>query len=121
MLTLRPEAGAAGMVFSPEFGGLNDELYNPPYFRCGQLDLGPRDCFEPIYGHGCLNTNSAIYNAPNAAWSSTFAHIIPDVESGVAVAARSAIWGFEPAYMDTTGAREALEYIVLEEWQLPHK
>jgi hypothetical protein len=120
-LTLRPEAADPGKVYSPAVSGLNDELYNPPYFECDPLDLGPRDCFEPIYAHGCLNTSSSIYGAPNSAWSTALAHIIPDVESGVAVAARSAVWGFEPAYLDTSEVREALEYIVFEEWQLPRK
>jgi hypothetical protein len=118
-LILRPEAAGPGKVYAPELSGLNDELYNPPYFRCGQLDLGPRDCFEPIYGHGCLNQNSAIYMAPNASWSSVFAHVVPKVDAGIGVAARSAIWGFEPAYLDTAQARNALEYILFEEWQLP--
>jgi hypothetical protein len=122
MLTLRPEAAGFGKAYAEDKKGLNDELYNPPYFRCGQLDVGPRDsCFTSIYGHGCLNTNSAIYDAPNAAWSSTFAHVIPDVESGVKVAARSAVWGFEPVFFDTVGVREALEIIIFDEWQLPRK
>jgi hypothetical protein len=120
-LELRDEVTGFGHAYAEDRKGLNDELYNPPYFRCGQLDLGPRDCFEPIYGHGCLNTNSAIYNAPNAAWSSTFAHVVPEVVAGVAVAARSVIWGFEPVFMDTVQVRGALEYIVFEEWQLPRK
>jgi hypothetical protein len=125
-LTLRPEVGEPGLVYAPDRSGLNDELYNPNpsnplYFNCGQLNLGPRDCFEPIYGHGCLNQSSAIYMAPNAFWTSVFAHVVPRVDAGVAVAARSTCWGFEPAYMDTTQAREALEYIILEEWKLPRK
>jgi hypothetical protein len=120
-LELRDEAAGTGRAYAEDKRGLNDELYNPPYFRCGPLDLGPRDCFQPIYGHGCLNTNSAIYNAPNAAWSSAFAHVFPDVDAGVAVAARSAVWGFEPVYMDTVQVREALEYILFQEWQLPRR
>jgi hypothetical protein len=120
-LTLRPEVGGSGKVYAPELSGLNDELYNPPYFRCGQLDLGPRDCFEPIYGHGCIKQSSAIYMAPNSFWTSTFAHVVPRVDAGVGVAARSTCWGFEPAYMDTTQAREALEYIIFGEWQLPRR
>jgi hypothetical protein len=121
LLTLRPEAAAPGRAYAEDRRGLNDELYNPPYFRCGHLDILPRDCFTPIYGHGCLNVNSVIYNAPNAAWSSAFAHVVPDVSAGVAVAARSAVWGFEPVFMDTVQVRGALEAIVFGEWQLPSK
>jgi hypothetical protein len=121
LLTLRPECSSFGKAYAEDKAGLNDEIYNPPYFRCGQLNLGPRDCFEPIYGHGCLNQSSSIYNAPNAAWSLTFAHVDPDVDIGVSTPARSAVWGFEPAYFDTTQTREALEYIIFEEWLLPRK
>jgi len=121
LLTLRPEVSAFGMAFAETKSGINDELYNPEYFHCGQLDLGPRDCFQPIYGHGCLNQKSAIYMAPNAAWSSAFAHVVPKVQSGISVAARSAVWGFEPAYFDTMATRGALEKIIFEEWKLPSK
>ncbi len=118
-LQLRPEVSGFGMAYAEDKSGLNDEIYNPPYFHCGRFNLGPRDCFEPIYGHGCLNAKSAIYDAPNAAWTSTYAHVAP--AAGGTVKARSAVWGFEPVFFDTLQVRGALEYIVFEEWKLPRK
>ncbi|NIM18983.1 MAG: hypothetical protein GTO51_01200 [Candidatus Latescibacteria bacterium] len=120
LLQLRPEVGEVGRFYAPDARGLNDEMYNPPYFiRCGSLRLEPRDCFEPIYGHGCIDGISAIYNAPNAAWTSVFANVIPDIPGGVG--ARSATWGFEPVFFDTTAVREAVEVILFDEWKLPQK
>jgi hypothetical protein len=127
-LTLRPECGGPGKYYSDK--GLNNELYNPEYFNCGQLDLGPRSvpnvlpedaCFEPIYLHVCNNMNSVLYNAPIAGWTNVFADIIPDWNGVDGPPARSAIFGFEPAYFDTTLVRQALEYIIFDEWKLPRK
>ncbi len=119
LLTLRPEVSGLSKFYGPDFRGLNSELYNPSYFTCGALDLGPRDCFEPIYGQGCLNINSVVYNEPIALWTSAFADIVPDIPGGIA--ARSALWGFEPFFMDTTAVRSALEIILFDVWELPSK
>jgi len=118
-LPLRSEVSAPGKYYAPDARGLNSELYNPPYFVCGQLDLGPRDCFEAIYGNGCINVSSAIYDAPVAAWTWAYADVFPKVSSGVAVAARSAVWGFEPFYFEPAAVRQALGVILFDEWQLP--
>jgi hypothetical protein len=120
-LALRPEVSDPGKFYAPDSRGLNCELYNPQYFSCFQLPLDPRECFEPIYGHGCIDGTSVIYSAPVAAWTSAFAHVVPDVAAGVAVAARSAVWGFEPYYFEPTSVRQALEVILFDEWMLPRK
>jgi hypothetical protein len=120
-LTLREEVGAPGKHFAPISQGLNSELYNPPYFSfCDWAELtGSRTCFEPIYGHGCIDTLASIYNAPVAVWTSAFAAVKPQVPGGIA--ARSAVWGFEPFFLDTTAVRQALEVILFEEWKLERK
>ncbi len=51
-----------GKTFAPDQRGLVNDIYNPPYFeqvcsRYAETDT-MRWCFEPIYGHGCLNTAS---------------------------------------------------------------
>jgi hypothetical protein len=121
-LTLRPESAGPGQFFAPDNRGLNAELYNAPYFRfCSLADSpGLRDCFEPIYANGCLNTSSVIYEAPVAFWSSTYADVLPDITEG-AVAARSAFFGFEPVFFNPDQVRPAIEHIVFDEWQLPRK
>ncbi len=116
LLTLRPEAGDDYKFYGPQTRGLNDELYNPPYFSCGLVNIGPRPCIETIYEHGCLDTFSPLYGAPAAIWTSVYADIVPEAGG---IAARSSVWGFEPAYFDTTQVREALEVILFNEWQLP--
>jgi hypothetical protein len=118
-LTLRSEVAGPGRFYEESRAGFNSELYNPPYFVCGSLPIGPEDCFEPIYGHGCLDLNSVIYNAPVAAWSSRFADVVPEVSGGVA--ARSAVWGFAPYYFEPAAVRQALEVILFDEWKLPGK
>jgi hypothetical protein len=120
-LQLRPEVAGPGKHFAPESRGLNCDLYNPQYFSCGIYDLGPRDCFEPIYGHGCLAEYSPLYGSPVAVWTSTYADVVPDIDGGVAVAARSAVWGFEPFYFEPASVRLALEVILFNEWQLPSR
>ncbi len=119
-LELRPEVAELGRSYSPDARGLINDVYNPPYFQstCPLVaeTEPPRECFQPIYGHGCLNTSSVIYNAPVGFWSSTFADRVPDVPDGVA--ARSAIWGFAPVFFKPEQVRKAIE-LILKEWQLP--
>jgi len=121
-LTLRPESAGPGKFYAPDSRGLNAEMYNSPYFEfCGYVDKpGVRGCFEPIYANGCLNTSSVIYGAPVAFWSSTYAHVKPDITVG-AVAARSAFFGFEPVFFNPAQVKPAIEHIIYDEWQLPRK
>jgi hypothetical protein len=130
-LTLRPEVAGPGKWYSAERSGLNGDIYNPPYFATvpkggdlqglcndvAELDP-PRDCFEAIYGNGCLNTDETrgIYKAPIAFWTKTFEDRVPDAGG---VAARSAIWGFHPVYFNPAEVKSALDIILFDEWQLP--
>jgi hypothetical protein len=122
VLELRPEVAAPGKLYAPDGQGLANDVYNPPYFE--QVCRGyaetepPRACFQPIYTHGCLNTNSQIYGAPIAFWTGTYADRVP--QAGGA-AARSAVWGFEPVFFKPTQVREALGAILFDEWKLPRK
>lgn len=126
-LNLRPEVSDPGKFY--EFVGLVVDLYNPEYFAtetdCGEPDGGvaeiipPRDCFEPIYGNGCSNENSLVYNAPVAYWTGTFKDRKADVPG--AVAARSAVWGFHPVYFEPDSVRQAIQIILHDEWKLPRK
>jgi hypothetical protein len=78
-----------------------------------------RWCFEPIYGHGCLNTASLVYGAPIAFWTRTFADRVPDAGGGPA--AKSVVWGFEPVFFKPEQVKTALDLILFDEWQLPRK
>ncbi|UCG52271.1 MAG: hypothetical protein JSW58_01570 [Candidatus Latescibacterota bacterium] len=122
-LELRPEVAGPGKVFAPENRGLVNDIYNPPYFQeiCGGVtETDPlRECFQPIYGHGCLNSSAVIYGAPVAFWTLQYADYVPDAPGGVA--AKSAIWGFDPVFFKPEQVKEAVELILFEEWQLPRK
>ncbi len=120
LLELRPEVADPGKAFAPDRQGLVNDVYNPPYFQtvCDRVaeTVPPRPCFQPIYTHGCLNTNSKIYGAPVAFWTGTFADRVPDAGG---VAARSAVWGFEPVFFKPAQVKRALDVILFDEWKLP--
>lgn len=123
LLELRPEVAAEGKTFAPDQRGLVNDIYNPPYFeqvcsRYAETDT-MRWCFEPIYGHGCLNTASLVYGAPIAFWTRTFADRVPDAGGGLA--AKSVVWGFEPVFFKPEQVKTALDLILFDEWQLPRK
>ncbi|UCH83080.1 MAG: hypothetical protein JSW50_11480 [Candidatus Latescibacterota bacterium] len=118
-MNLRPETAGPGRFFAPEHRGLNCDVYNPPYFAaiCDVAELFPqRSCFEPIWAHGCLDEGSAIYGAPIAFWTSTYADRVPD---NGGVAAKSAIWGFQPVYFNPDEVKTAIDIVLFDEWQLP--
>ena len=79
-----------------------------------ELDIQP--CFIPIYGHGCLDTNSPLYGSPVAFWTDKYSHVLPDAAGGVA--APSVVLGFEPYYFEPVPMREALEIILFDVWKL---
>jgi hypothetical protein len=84
--------------------------------KCAELSP-PRTCFQPMYGLECLNASSPVFGAPVAFWTSRFATRVPPA----GVPARSAVWGFEPAYFNPIEVEEALGIILFDEWQLPRK
>jgi hypothetical protein len=118
-LELRTEVSSPGRAYWENYKGLATELYNPPYFEfCTPSELMfPRQCFQPIYGHGCLDESSPLYNAPVAFWSGTYADVVPDTPRGVA--ARSVYLGFEPFYFNPNQVKEMMDIILFDEWQLP--
>ena len=123
LLELRPEVASPGRTFAPDQMGLVNDVYNAPYFDqvCDRFTETnpPRWCYQPIYGHGCLDESSLIYGAPIAFWTLTFADRVPDVGGGPA--ARSAVWGFEPVFFKPTQVEQALGIILFDEWKLPRK
>jgi hypothetical protein len=119
-LELRPEVSDVGKFYHEDAIGLNCDIYNPPYFgeTCDLAELSPpRDCFQPMYGLECLNQSAVTFGAPIAFWTSRYADV-PDVHG---IAARSAVWGFEPVYFKPDQVREALGIILFDEWQLSRK
>ncbi len=130
-LHLRDEASSPGRVFAPENNGYNCDIYNPAYFadrpvgggRPGTCniyaELNPvRPCIKPIYGNGCLDEASQIFNAPVAFWTTVFETRVPDAGG---TAARSAVFGFHPVYFRPAEFKLAMNIILFDEWKLPRK
>ncbi len=127
-LNLRPKvAGDATKFYHETKLGLNCDIYNPQYFAdltdCGGEKgvteyVPARGCFQPIYGLGCLDQSSVVFGATVAFWTTQFAGRVPDVGG---VAARSAVWGFQPVMMNPDEVKAALAVILHDEWQLQRK
>ncbi|MEE9269466.1 MAG: hypothetical protein V3V49_04320, partial [Candidatus Krumholzibacteria bacterium] len=116
-LELRAEVAGPNKFYREDQLGLNCDIYNPGYFGagCNRAESIPlRSCFEPMYGLECLNTSSRIFGEPVAYWTSQFANV-PNPNG---VAARSAVWGFEPVYFKPEQIKRALEIIFFDEWRL---
>ncbi len=119
-LTLRPETAGPNKYYQPSNQGLDVEVYNPQYFTslCRYVP-NPRACFQAIYGCGMLDTSEPTYNQPVAFFTSAYADRVADVPG--AVGARSVVFGFPPVYFNPSEVRQAIEYILFDEWQLPRK
>jgi len=119
-LTLRPEAAGPGQWFEPDHLGLDAEVYNPEYFRapfCQWVPRETRPCFQPVYGLECFDTLEPTYHAPIAFWTSAFADRVSDAPG--AIAARSIVFGFSPAFIKPVEMQKALDYVFFKEWKLP--
>ena len=71
-----------------------------------------------MYGLGCLDQSSEIFGATIGLWTTVFQNRVPDAGG---VAAKSAIWGFQPVFMNPDSVRMALAVILHDEWQIPEK
>ncbi len=124
-LDLRPEVSDSLKFLS--INGMIVDMYNPIYFSnltpCGSPNGGvaeinpPRSCLQPIYGNGCTNTSSLLYNTTVAFWTTQRADRVADVAG--AVAARSAVWGFSPVFFNPDQVKTAMQIILHDEWRLP--
>lgn len=124
-MDLRPEvAGDPSLNYHSSRTSLVADVYNPRYFpidaNCRNFAEYPpnRSCFTPIFGNGCLNTSSKIYNAPVAFWTGTHKDRVPE---GGGIVARSVVWGFHPVFFNPAQVKKAVGIIVHDEWKLPKK
>jgi len=114
-LELRTEVAGPGRFYAPESRGLIDELYDPFFFDfCVWSER--RSCFQPIYTHSCADPQSPLVGAAIAGWSTVYADRDPEVPGGVK--ARSAFLGFEPFFFDPVTAKQMIDRIVFDEWQV---
>jgi hypothetical protein len=119
-LELRQETAGQGKAHEPSNRGLNVEVYNPAYFfeSCG-LVWGSRDCFEPVYGLDCFDTEEPVYGQPVAFWTGVHGFASQDPDDTRAI--RSMVWGFPPVLFEPEQVKPAIEQILFGEWGLPGK
>ncbi len=102
---------------SPKPGGFTPvEVYNPSYWMT-RTKVPNQKCFQPMYRMKAKNTNSALHNQTVAVWVTKYAQVVPDVASGVAVAAPSAHFGFEWWFFDRTQGR-AIINVIFQKWRI---
>ncbi|MBU8923063.1 MAG: hypothetical protein KOO63_14690 [Bacteroidales bacterium] len=107
-LDLREEVSSPGSFFSfdtlSSLGGFTYvEVYDPPYWM-SSIAIVSRHCFHPAYRMQAAHEGSVLNGAPVALWISRYEDIVPEVTSGVAVAAPSLHLGFPLWFFRQTSA-----------------
>ncbi|MCK4537859.1 MAG: hypothetical protein KAV42_03570 [Candidatus Krumholzibacteria bacterium] len=97
-LDLREEISSPGSFFSFDTlsspGGFTYvEVYDPPYWMDATA-IASQHCFHPAYLMRAADEASALNGCPVAIWISRYEDILPEVTSGIAVAAPSLHFGF---------------------------
>jgi len=121
-LNLWSEILVAGRFYAPNEPGTRPggftpvEIYDPAYWM-NRNNVRSQGCFHPMYRMKAKNTTSAVNNQTVAIWVTKYAHVVPDVASGVAVAAPSAHFGFEFWFFDRTQGKAIIDTI-FRKWQI---
>lgn len=114
-LDLWEEVTKSGRYFDPQQRGfLYVEVYDPEYYMDFTYKTS-QECFHPMYRTRSRSALSAIDHMTVAIWITKYDDIIPVVESGIGVAARSVHFGF-PLWFFDREAVNAIVDIVFEEW-----
>ena len=114
-LTLWEEITKTDRYFDPRKRGFNYvEIYDPPYWM-NQKQAKSQGCFHPMYLMRARNVVSPVNNTAIALWVTKYAGVVPDVESGVAVAAPSAHFGFELWFFNRTQVNAIID-LLFEKW-----
>lgn len=116
-LQLWSEVTAPGRFFDPVLRGFYYvEAYNPEYYMSWK-GYPSRDCFHPMFRMKARNTLSAIDDCAVAIWISKYDDVVPDVGSGVAVAAPSLHFGL-PLWFFNRAQVDSIIDVVFTEWQI---
>jgi hypothetical protein len=122
-LTLREEVTGPGMYFEPDTldgpGGFTYvEIYDPEYWMV-QTSVQSQPCFHPIYRMRTKEPESALDDCTVAIWLTGYEEIVPDVSSGIALAAPSVHFGF-PLWFFSRTAADSIGTVIFETWGI-HK
>jgi len=116
-LTLWEEITKVGRYFDPRVRGFNYvEIYDPAYWMI-QKQARSQSCFHPMYRMHARNLSSPVHDTAIALWVTKYAGIVPDVDSGVAVAAPSAHFGFELWFFNRTQVNAIID-LIFEKWSI---
>jgi hypothetical protein len=92
------------------------EVYDPAYWMERNL-VTSQGCFHPMYRMHAKSTYSKLDTNAIALYITKYAHITPDAESGIEVAAASFHFGFELWYFNRSQVDSVINTI-LREWQI---
>jgi hypothetical protein len=110
-LNLWTEITKTDRYFDPRKRGFNYvEIYDPEYWMTLRHTKSQR-CFHPMYRLHTRNLSSPVYKAPIALWVTKYSTVVPDVDSGIAVAAPSAHIGFELWFFDRAQVNALIDVI----------
>ena len=121
-LILWSEVTRPGRFFAPDNpppfpGGLTYvEIYDPQYWMERNCTTS-QSCFHPMYRMRTRNTRSCLNDQAIALWVTKYDDVMPEVQSGVAVAAKSFHFGF-PLWFFDRAAVDAIAGVVFDEWEI---
>jgi hypothetical protein len=114
-LDLWEEVTKPGRFFDPMVRGfLYVEAYDPEYYMNYRLETS-QPCFHPIYRMRSRNSLSVINNQTIAIWVTKYEDVVPEVQTGIAVPARSVHFGFPLWFFDRTAVDQIVD-VVFDEW-----
>jgi len=114
-LDLWDEVMKPGRFFDPQVRGfIYVEAYDPEYYMEFTFHTS-QGCFAPMYRMRTRSTLSPLRDATIAIWVRKYDSVIPDVQSGIAVAARSVHFGFPLWFFDPSQV-DKIVGVVFEEW-----
>jgi hypothetical protein len=116
-LDLWEEVTKTGRFFDPrDRGFIYCEIYDPEYYIYF-LNLASQVCFHPMYRMKARSSLSFINDQTIAIWVTKYEDIVPEVESGIGVPARSVHFGFPLWFFDRAAVDDIVE-VVFNEWQI---
>jgi hypothetical protein len=92
------------------------EVYDPAYWMSIR-GYSSQACFHPLFRMSAKNNLSALDNAAMALCLTKYENVVPVVESGIAVPAKSFHFGAELWFFDHQRVDQVMDAI-LNEWQI---
>jgi hypothetical protein len=118
-LDLWEEVVKSGRYFNPDDslgpGGFTYvEVYNPGYWMT-LSGIFPQPCFHPMYRMRARSDQSALNGGTIAIWVAKYEDVVPEVSSGIAVAAPSFHFGV-PLWFFKRSSVDSIATVVFDEW-----